>query len=286
MINEESQELIFGKCESGFFSCCNLVLMYLIDYFNKYHKLPLKINTQNMFEIYQLNNQDDVFKHCFYEKEDINIDFKDKITFSYTDFESQFSDYKQLNFHALLPFIEKYYNITETIKDKIKELKNKYNIDEEQNYCGVFYRGNDKVKETQKPSYEDMVRKALEIKEKNKDVIFIIQTDENEFLQYFLGVFPNSIYFKEIPVINNQMTSVAFVYCNNSNKIEILEYYIASVFILSSLKNIIHTSGNAEFFMMLFRKNANGSTQYLKKNEYIHGVYNHQYNPNETQFWF
>ena len=280
-----NNDITFGKCDSGFFSCCIIILMNIIDYYNKYHKLPLKIDTKKMLNVYQLYENHDVFEHCFYEK-DITIDFKDKITFSKTNHEAQFSDYKKTNFDLILPFIEKYYNPTEPIQSKIIELKEKYNINNEKQYCGVFYRGNDKIKETQQPSYYEVTNKALELKKNNHDIIFIIQTDEYEFLKHFLTIFPDSIYFTEIPVINKQMTTIAYVYQNNNNKLKILEYYIASIMIFSTLKHVICTSGNGEIFMCFFRKNANGIIQYLKKNEYIYGCYNQEYDSNELNVWF
>ena len=82
------------------------------------------------------------------------------------------------------------------------------------------------------------------------------------------------------------MTTVAQTYLNSSNKLTILEYYIASVYILSQLENIICTSGNGEIFMCFFRKNAHGIYQYLKKNEFIHGTKNPHFTKEETQYWF
>jgi hypothetical protein len=281
------KELTFGACSSGFFSCCSIILMQIIEYFNNNGVLPEKINTERMCSIYQLFENQDIFKHIFYEK-DTNITFTDKITISKTMFEPQFSDYKLINYDLLQPFFEKYFNITPSIQNKIIELKHNYYIYEQENknLCGVFYRGNDKIKETNPPSYQEIIDKAFEIKTTNSNIKFIIQTDENDFLQYFLSIFPDSIFFKEIPIIQCQMTTVAECYKNNNNKVEILEYYIASIFILSSLTNIICTSGNGELFMCFFRKHGNGIHQYLKKNEFIHGCYNNDYNPNETQFWF
>ena len=282
------KELTFSACSSGFFSCCNIILMKIIEYFNTHNMLPEKINTENFFSVYQLSENQDIFKYIFYEK-DINITFTDKISISKTNFEPQFSDYKLINYDLLHLFIEKYFNITPSIQNKIMELKHKYNIyeQENENLCGVFYRGNDKIKETNPPSYQEIIDKALEIKTMNNNNIkFIIQTDENNFLQYFLSIFPDSIFFKEIPIIQQQMTTVAEMYRDNSNKLEILEYYVASIVILSSLTNVVFTSGNGELFMCFFRNHANGIHQYLKKNEFIHGTYNNDYNPNETQFWF
>ena len=178
-------------------------------------------------------------------------------------------------------------NPTIFITEKISYLKNKYHLNNIDNdFCAIFYRGNDKVIETQKPSYKEIVDKAIELKQNNNNIIFLIQTDEYNFLQYFINIFPDTIYFTEIPIINNSESNVARQFKNNKYKLDILGFYLASVFIMSTFKNIITTSGNGELFITFFRGNANGIHQYLKKNEYIHGNKNVDYDENETQFWF
>jgi hypothetical protein len=81
------------------------------------------------------------------------------------------------------------------------------------------------------------------------------------------------------------MTTIAQTYINHINKNDILGFYIASIYIFSKLKTIISTSGNGEMFMVFLRGNANNIHQYLKKNEYIHGVKNKDFVQNETQIW-
>lgn len=280
------KELFLGPCGSGFFSCCNIILMNIIDYFNKNKILPDKINNENMFSIYQLFENQDIYRHCFLERDDLEIVFKENISFCESKEEPQFSNYKLLNFESLEPFIQKYFSMNVTVQNRVKELKDKYKIDEQKSLCGVFYRGNDKVKETQKASYQEFIEKAYSLKEKNQNLIFLVQTDETEFLKTFFNEFPNSIYFEEIPTISQQMTTVACSYQSNSNKVTILEYYLASIHILSQLKNIICTSGNGEIFMCFFRKNAVNINQYLKKNKFIHGTINPYFHEDETQYWF
>ena len=281
-----SDTIIFSECASGFFSTCSIILFNIVDYFNNNKKLPLSVDSKKMFEIYKTNIEDDIFNSCFYTNNNI-IEYNIPITFSKTQFEPQFSDYKLINYEYLDPFIKKYFNPTKFITSKIEYLKNNYIINNTDNFCGVFYRGNDKIKETQKPSYQEIVNKALEMKINNENIKFIIQTDEYEFLEYFLKEFPDAIYFKEIPVIQNSVnTNVGRVFIDNTNKLDILGFYLASIYIFSSLKNIITTSGNGEIFITFFRGNSNGIHQYLKKNEYIHGIENREYDPYETKFWF
>ena len=133
---------------------------------------------------------------------------------------------------------------------------------------------------------QEIVDKALELKSNNNNIRFFIQTDEYDFLQYFINIFPDTIYFTEIPLINNSTTNVARQFENDKYKLDILGFYLASVFIITTFKNIITTSGNGELFIAFFRGNANGIHQYLKKNEYIHGNKNVDYEPNEKQIWF
>ena len=275
--------LVFSNNVGGFYSNCSIILYTLVDYFNN-NKTSFTIDTSKMFNIYKDNNHQDIYNLCFYQ-DDVNILYNKEIKLSQTTFEPQFSDYKLLNFEDTKPFIKKYFNPTKFITDKIIYLENKYNIDYN-NCCGVFYRGNDKIKETTPPTYEEIVEKAFEIKTKNSNTIFIIQTDEYEFLQYFLLHFPNSIYFTEIPVINKCMSTIAIEYINKENKVDILGYYIASTFIFSKFEKIICTSGNGELFITYFRGNADGVVQYLKKNEFIHGCRSEAYDITETKVWY
>jgi hypothetical protein len=280
------EEIIFGECDSGFFSTCSIILTHIINYFNKNKILPKKVDSQKMFGHYKINKNDNIFKICFNEKE-IIIPYINNVTYSKTIFENQFSDYKLLNYDQITPFIKKYYNPTDIIINFKKLLLSNYNINiSNEHLCGIFYRGNDKVKETQKPPYNEIVNKANELKSKNENIQFIVQTDEKEFLDYFLSKFPNSINFKETPTIHSSMTTVAKAFEYNANKIFILGYYLASILIFSELKQIITTSGNGEMFMCFFRGNAEGVHQYLKKNEYIYGQRNIDYDINETNVWY
>jgi hypothetical protein len=77
--------------------------------------------------------------------------------------------------------------------DNVDLLIKKYNINLEKT-CGVFYRGLEKSKETDIAPHEVFIEKCREIKNKNNDVTFFVQTDETEFLLNFLKEFPNSIF--------------------------------------------------------------------------------------------
>ena len=276
--------ITISDCYNGFFSCSFLILMSVFDYFNKYNKVPEFVDCSRTYSIYKKNQDENIYGLFFNQKDD-DIPFNGEIIHSDEKMELQFSNYKLLPFSKIKPFIDKYFSLNQIIHDAVQTLQHKYNIDY-QNSCGVFYRGNDKVTETQKPSYHEVIEQAQLVRNENPLMKFIVQTDELEFLNYFLNHFPDSIYFSEIPFINNQMTTVANVFKNSPQKTDYILFYIASIITFSKLNKLITTFGNGELFIMFFRNNADGVIQYLKKNEYIHGVKNFRFDPNETNVWF
>lgn len=300
---------------AGFFSCCSVILDNIIIFYNINNKLPDSIDTSSMFQIYKINNNilyeekiemkynihyhlfymihrdnyymnDNDISNLFFKENDIHFIYSKEIKINNLGDEAQFSNYKLLNFNEINPFIQKYFSPSLIIQKKIEYLKSKYNISNYLDYCGVFYRGNDKCLETNQPSYNDIITKAKELRTSEPNIKFIIQTDEYEFLQEFILNFPDAIYFKEIPIIPKIITSVA-IQCSNDNinKEENILYYVSTIFIFSKLKNIIMTSGNGELFIALFRNNGDGIIQYLNRKKYIYGVKNDFYDRFQIDFW-
>jgi len=269
----------------GFFSNCNIMLSRIITYFNSYKKLPIEVITKNLFSIYKLNQEEDIYKLIFYT-DATDIEYKKEIKFNNEDYENQFSDYKLLNLNDTQPFFQKYFNLTPIILDNVDLLLNKYNIDLNDNICGVFYRGNDKVKETQKPEYNEFILKAKELLEKNNNLKFIVQTDEQEFLQAFLQEFPDAIFFHEVPAISSTNHTNVSRILKNEFKLNHVIDFVSIIYIFSKLKYLITTSGNCEIFITFYRNGSNNLFQYLNKNKYIHGSLNKEYIENNQQLWY
>jgi hypothetical protein len=269
---------------AGFFSCCTIKLTAIINFYNDKHILPI-VDSNDLFELYKLDVKDDIstifFKNS--EKEN-NFEIVKNITFNNTGEENQFSNYKNLNYDVLIPFVNKYFKLTKTIIKKQNKLINKYGLDLD-NTCAIFYRGNDKIIETTPPSYDDFIKKVKEYKNNNPNIKLLLQTDEKELKDRFFIEFPETINFNEIPTISKTMTTVAKHYKNDSNKLKIVKYFLASINILSKCKNVISTSGNCEMWIALFRGNAEGIIQYLQPNEYIYGIRNSFFNPDKKYFW-
>ena len=101
------------------------------------------------------------------------------------------------------------------------------------------------------------------------NIIFLIQSDEKEFIDYITSQFPNrSFYFKEeIRYINK---------CNNTvDKIDISQNfgfskkYLAITIIMAKCKYIICGSGNCDIWIMFYRENCNRVFQNLNGTWYF-----------------
>lgn len=269
--------------KAGFFSCCTVKLEAILKYFRQNKKTPDAIDTHGLFNLYKTNPHQDIDTH-FFNRQKIAIPyFKDVLTTNSPD-EQQFSDYKLLNYADLKPFVEKYFSPTNRVQNHSQSLSGKYAIDYE-NTCAVFYRGTDKCVETNPPSYQEMIAKALSLKTENPGIKFLVQTDEIQFLQAFSQQVPDTFHIEETPKMNKTDK------CNISHvlpadkKLDATVSYVAAILILAKCKYVITTSGNGELWVMLYRGHSQGVYQYLNPKEYIYGVKNKSFIPNKTNFW-
>lgn len=269
---------------AGFFSCCTIKLENILEYHRRYKKLPEVVDSSQQFNDYKIDKTKDITFDYFkkYDEIDIDISYVKDVYVTPINKEQQFSEYNKLNFTDLKPFITKYFSPSDKIETQIKVLIEKYNIDTDKT-CGIRYRGNDKILETIQPTYDDMVQKAVYIKKNNKDMRFLVQTDEKEFLDYFMSSISNSFHIEEAPKINKKLMSIQHI--NYNNKEFATMCYIASLHIISKCKYIITTSGNGEMWITLYRGNSNNIFQYLRPKQNSYGVNNNSYQAQPDYFW-
>jgi hypothetical protein len=252
---------------SGFFSCCSILLHNLVNYFNINKSLPLDVNSSDMFHFYK--NPDNINEDVTYDYFKKFNDKNNNFTFEYNSYVNyhhihQYENYKNLDYRNLNNFIVKYFSPSQYIIDIINKIEEKYikNIYYYDNICVLFYRGNDKVTETKLCEYSEFIIKAKEILSKNSNVVFLIQSDETEFIETMLKEFNNSFYFKDEIRHMTKRNSTTDIVFNNLNK-EYSKYYLAITIIMAKCKYIICTSGNCSIWIMLFRMHANNVIQYL-----------------------
>jgi len=238
---------------AGFFSCCSVRLYNIINYFNKNKKLPEIVDSSQQFKWYKanLNNNDITF--IYFDNYNIynTIIYKYKIDYhnSY-----QYLDYHNIKYDDIHPFIIKYFSPSQEIKKNIKELEEKYKIDYN-NTCVLFYRGNDKNTETLICDYDQYIIYAQKILNSNPNIIFLIQSDETEFIEKMIDTFPqNSFYMKdEIRHIKKCNNTVDKLMKDEIDKFS--KNYLGITIIMSKCKYIICGTGNCSIWIMLYRRN-------------------------------
>lgn len=228
--------------------------------------VTIKINTTNKptIKIYYgviFNNAIDVTNICM------------KMTNCYSNYYpnyfhmDQFTDYSKVDYEHITPLISKYFHPAKNIKDIINNIEKKYNLTYE-NICVLFYRGNDKITETELCGYDEYLKYANQIIIKNPNISFLIQSDETEFIEFMTTKFPNnSFYFKDEIRHIKKCNSTVDIEMHSEIK-EFSKKYLAITIIMSKCKYIICGSGNCSIWIMLYRGNAENVIQNLNGSWY------------------
>jgi len=219
---------------------------------NKYHILPI-VDSSEQFAWYKTSPKD--ITYDYFKENNITIPI---IPIQY-DHNDQFKDYSKLDY-SVIPVIHKYFHPSKQIIDIILFMEQKYKLDYK-NICVLFYRGNDKNRETKIAGYEEYIKQAREVLEKNPNIQFLLQSDETEFLETMTTLFPNSFYFKnEIRHMKKCDNTVDIVF-HASNSIY-SKYYLAITIIMSKCNYIICGSGNCSIWIMFYRGSCHNVYQY------------------------
>ena len=148
------------------------------------------------------------------------------------------------------------------IDEIINNIEKKYNLYYD-NICVLFYRGNDKNRETIKCSYDEYLIYTNQLFQKNPKIIFLIQSDETEFIEFITNKFPNnSLYFNDEIRHMNKCDDTVDLKINSQNY-EFSKKYLAITIIMSKCKYIICGSGNCDMWIMLYRGNNKNVIQNL-----------------------
>lgn len=251
------EQVIKATHDAGFFSVCNINLITVLDYFNKNQRF-CKLDTSNQWNLYRDKNED-VYNRYFKYSSDYFYTTPQKYLDS--DTEIQFSDYKKINYSFINPFIKKYFNLSDEVENLKNYLLTKYSIDLA-NTISVYYRGNDKSKETNLPSYAEFTNRLKNIKKLYPGHQILIQSDEYEFYEHCKNLNIDIIYFKEISKINKTDYTGVHYTIETENRIKTAQIFLAIVSIMSQSKIVILNSSNVSLFVCLFRGHANDVHQF------------------------
>lgn len=257
--------------DAGFFSCCSILLKSIIKHFNQHKSLPSAIDSSKQFMKYKFNGLEkdhDLRLHYFQDVMN-NIPMLLDKHVDHEENDDQFQNYKSFDYVKLQPFLDIYFSPSNEIRRLVKILLLKYNLMNPQNLentCVLFYRGNDKVKETNLCSYEEMIRKAKEVQSINPAVQFLIQSDETEFLNRMFEEFQGTAlcFQDEIKHMSrNEFTNVDEIKDDTSINYKFSKWFLAITIVMSYCGHVICTSGNCSIWIMYYRRNAHNVHQFL-----------------------
>ena len=245
---------------SGFFSCCSIRMEKILMFFDKEHVLPTLVDTSEQFVWYKVKSNNDVtFEYFDHYNNYSQVDYVHPMNFDGGN--EQYKDYTTVKYSELAPFIKKYFSPSSQITSTIKYLETKYNLLYDK-ICVLYYRGNDKSTETLLSNYDDYILYAKQILSKDPVILFLIQSDETEFIEKMQAAFPdNSFYMKEeIRHIQRCVNTVDRVMRTDIDKFS--KFYLAITIIMSKCKYIICGTGNCSYWIMLYRGNAHNIIQF------------------------
>ena len=247
---------------AGLFSCCSVRLNAITNYINLNKRLPNNVDSSEQFKWYkdkEISNKDITYDYFEHYQNIQDVDILYPIRYHH---EHQYNNYANIDYKCITPLIKKYFSPSAEINNIINDIEKKYNLEYE-NICVLFYRGNDKNRETKKCSYEEYLIYINKLLEKNPKLMFLVQSDETEFIEFITNKYPdNSFYFKDEirhmkkcdDTVDKKMSSQVF---------EFSKKYLAITVIMSKCKYIICGSGNCDIWIMLYRGNNKNVIQNL-----------------------
>jgi len=265
---------------AGFFSCCTARLFQIIEYFNLNKSIPQIVDCKKQFKNYKtgLYIDTDITYEYFKHPDEVclpNISWNGPVELSNIVLQDkhklQITNYKDILLANISYFIEKYFTLSDNVRDLVDYILKKYSISCHET-CGVYYRGTDIFEETNTGPWDEYILRAKEIKEKNENIRFMVQSDEPGFVDRFILTFPDSIFVREV---------------SNEDKFIHSLYFLATMYIISKTKYIICSSSNVSLWFIFFRNNTENIIQYLNQKEYMYTMKNelYQHNQSETDHW-
>lgn len=257
-------ETIYLSQSAGFFSCCSVRLDAIIQYYNRFGKLPRVVDSQQQFRLYKLRDHPDadVSRDFFRAPETVDVEMP-PAPVSYKE-NYQGRDYHTIDFAPILPFVKKYFSPTDEILETAAFLEKKYGLDYN-NTCVLFYRGLDKATEFPIAPYKDVFQRARKIARENPGVRFLVQSDEADFIHAALREFPEAVVFRdETRAVARQITSVDLVYRDSGENYYYSKLFFAIVLVMSRARHFICNTGNISIWTCFYRGSADATVhQYL-----------------------
>ena len=246
--------------DAGFFSCCAVKLTRIVEFINSNKKLPDNVDSSEQFTWYKNDKNKDITFDYFEHYENIpDVNIIHPINYHWGH---QFINYASLDYKCITPLIKKYFSPSAEINKIINNIEKKYNLLYE-NICVLFYRGNDKNRETKICSYDEYLIYVNQLLKKNQKLVFLVQSDETEFIEFMTNKFPNNSFYFNDEIRHMKKCNDTVDLKMRSQNYEFSKKYLAITIIMSKCKYIICGSGNCSEWIMFYRENNKNVIQNL-----------------------
>jgi hypothetical protein len=277
---------------AGFFSCFSGRLAALVDYFSKFGCLPEYCDSSSVF-IHYKSSQDlsDITSVFLSPPDRIHPVVEEKFFTPYTGddiIDLQFTPYRNINLKFLSQITRSWFKPSEVVRRFSLRTKLRANFDAS-NSCVIFYRGLAKEDETVLGDYQEYYDRALSIKAQHPKTVFYVVSDESEFIN-FAGSPPISAIplEPELPHISKQVghivKDVERALPDYDRFIHALRFF-GVVLLMAESRHLITYSGNAAFWVYLYRERSEFLSQFLVQKEYIFGIQNKFFTSNTETKW-
>jgi len=265
----------------GFFSCCTVHLQNIIDYVNQHRAWPSAVDSTGQFIYYKTPETQHLdIKHEYFDPHAHLCPFSHNVASSPdsvvstfpnasnasiirttdSEQEEQYSDYRQLNYGDVAPFVQRYFSPSPAILRLMTAFTDKYQLCPEQT-CVLFYRGNDKSTEIALPDYQQYIEAGRRRLTTHPDIRFWIQSDETQFLDAMKAAFPNHVvFYDEIRHMSRNPLNTVDRAFRDQNAV-MSKNFVAITYLMASCKFVVCGTGNCSYWIALFRGNADGIVQ-------------------------
>jgi len=158
--------------------------------------------------------------------------------------------------------IGRFFNPSDTISERVKFLKERYQIDVSKTIA-VSYRGTDKGTELTLASPQEYLSVVENILQENQDFKVLLQTDQTQVIQYFYSVLGDRlVYFEETPSTTSNLVIWKIIEDNGGDSIDWQQWCDAAFRVVSECKYIVNHTGNVAMFTNLYRGNIKNVYQF------------------------
>jgi len=252
----------YGHPNAGFFCQCSALFTSIIQYYKENSKWPNKIDCSKQFEIYKPVNKkgQDIFLDIF--KTNYQITSMNPHAYFHPDFHyGNYWEFGRSNWEIFSKPIGRYFNPSDNIQSIIDKFIKKYNINF-MNTCAIYYRGTDKSTEQELLSFKYIENRIEAIKKINSDIKFLVQSDQEEFIDKIKEKYPDIIFIEENIMVTGN-TGIHNTFKDDENY-QILLNFVATMFIMKDCNYIITGSGNCCLWLAFLRSTTFGYVNFFQ----------------------